>query len=211
MPVQDQPTDFLKRSFFILQQLSFDVAHHEVQPAIQPNRCRHCHQTLPVAGEKDHNRSCPRTRLRLFTILRCKSMRHPPEGFCASSRSRAQQSGKRKVTGILSVPTSPHPNPTVPPCTIPHHRSPGPGTFDRRDLLKVGSLSISASVLPGLANDAAATPVHEPTGKAKSVIYLWMGGGVTHIDSFDPKPEAPEQIRGTLSTISTSLSRRTIL
>jgi len=32
-----------------------------------------------------------------------------------------------------------------------------------------------------------------------------MGGGVTHIDSFDPKPESPEEIRGTLSPIATSL------
>jgi hypothetical protein len=32
-----------------------------------------------------------------------------------------------------------------------------------------------------------------------------MGGGVTHIDSFDPKPDAPEEIRGTLSTIATSI------
>lgn len=32
-----------------------------------------------------------------------------------------------------------------------------------------------------------------------------MGGGVTHIDSFDPKPEAAEEIRGTLSPIDTAL------
>jgi hypothetical protein len=32
-----------------------------------------------------------------------------------------------------------------------------------------------------------------------------MGGGVTHIDSFDPKPDAPEEIRGTLTDIATKL------
>jgi hypothetical protein len=32
-----------------------------------------------------------------------------------------------------------------------------------------------------------------------------MAGGVTHIDSFDPKPDAPEEIRGTLRTIATSV------
>ncbi|MCA9203749.1 MAG: DUF1501 domain-containing protein, partial [Planctomycetales bacterium] len=41
--------------------------------------------------------------------------------------------------------------------------------------------------------------------KAQSVIFLWMAGGVTHIDSFDPKPNAPIEVRGTLETISTSL------
>ena len=76
----------------------------------------------------------------------------------------------------------------------------------RRDLLKVGPLALSASVLPGLltgtANGAFAP---SPNAKAKSVIFLWMGGGVTHIDSLDPKPEAPEQIRGTLSAIPTAI------
>ena len=76
----------------------------------------------------------------------------------------------------------------------------------RRDLLKVGPLALSASVMPGLLGGTARgefTP--NPTAKAKSVIFLWMGGGVTHIDSLDPKPEAPEQIRGTLSAIPTAL------
>ena len=77
-----------------------------------------------------------------------------------------------------------------------------PPLFNRRDVLRVGSLSVGASVVPGL--DLAAAPF-EPAGSAKSVIYLWLGGGVTHIDSFDPKPEAPEEIRGELTAISTRL------
>ena len=79
----------------------------------------------------------------------------------------------------------------------------------RRNLLKIGSLSLSAAALPGLFRprvaSAAADPPLATNGKARSVIFLWMGGGVTHIDSFDPKPEAPEEIRGTLSPIATSL------
>lgn len=79
----------------------------------------------------------------------------------------------------------------------------------RRNLLKIGSLSLSAAALPGLIRAPAAQAASEPptaaNGKARSVIFLWMGGGVTHLESFDPKPEAPEEIRGTLSTIATSL------
>ncbi|MFN7682426.1 MAG: DUF1501 domain-containing protein, partial [Planctomyces sp.] len=45
-----------------------------------------------------------------------------------------------------------------------------------------------------------------PAASADSVIFLWMGGGVSHIDSFDPKPQAPQEIRGTLSAISTALA-----
>ena len=71
----------------------------------------------------------------------------------------------------------------------------------RRDLLRIGSISVAAGLLPAQWNAVAATR----PGKVESVIYLWMGGGVTHIDSLDPKPEAPEQVRGTLSAINTSL------
>lgn len=75
----------------------------------------------------------------------------------------------------------------------------------RRDMLKVGPLALSAAVWPhwGHAADAAFTPAS--TTKAKSIIYLWMGGGVTHLDSLDPKPEAPVEIRGQLGAISTAL------
>src|SRR5687768_16888329 len=82
---------------------------------------------------------------------------------------------------------------------------PGP-TLDRRHLLRIGSLAISSAALPGLAAakgeeaDGASTKA-----TADRVILLWMGGGVTHIDSFDPKPDAPEPVRGTIHAINTSL------
>lgn len=82
----------------------------------------------------------------------------------------------------------------------------------RRDLLKVGSVSFAGSVASALQNPvSAADESHQQSepielhGKAKQVLFLWMGGGVTHIDSFDPKPDAPETIRGTLGAISTAL------
>src|SRR5689334_18708521 len=67
----------------------------------------------------------------------------------------------------------------------------------RRDLLRAAGVGVAASALPF----AKATR----PARAKSVILLWMAGGVTHIDSFDPKPDAPEEIRGTLDTIQTTL------
>ena len=72
--------------------------------------------------------------------------------------------------------------------------------IDRRNLLRIGSLGLAATALPAIS----ATPAVS-LGKAKSVIFLWMAGGVTHIDSFDPKPQAPVEIRGTLTDISTRL------
>ena len=75
---------------------------------------------------------------------------------------------------------------------------------NRRVLLEVGALSLSTSVLPQSVLGANRS-VAETAGRARSVIFLWMGGGFTHIDSFDPKPEAPEEIRGELTAISTNL------
>src|SRR5262245_46488950 len=73
------------------------------------------------------------------------------------------------------------------------------GLFTRRDVLRVGAAGIAAAALP-----VAGAATTRPT-KARSVIVLWMAGGVTHHDSFDPKPDAPEEIRGSLTTITTAL------
>jgi hypothetical protein len=75
----------------------------------------------------------------------------------------------------------------------------------RRDVLKVGPLAISASIWPGLNAQAKAEDAATSSASARSVILLWMAGGVTHHDSLDPKPEAPEEIRGTLAPIATAL------
>jgi hypothetical protein len=61
----------------------------------------------------------------------------------------------------------------------------------RRDFLKLTSTGVSAFALSGLLNAANRTSVspqlhHKP--RAKSVIFLYMSGGVSHVDSFDPKP-----------------------
>lgn len=79
----------------------------------------------------------------------------------------------------------------------------GPAAFSRRDALKIGALSISGQLLPELSPAVAAAALR--SGQADSVIYLWMGGGVPHLDSFDPKPDAPEEIRGTLTDIATNV------
>ena len=79
------------------------------------------------------------------------------------------------------------------------------GSISRRDVLRVGSISLSTGLLPALGVQASPGIRKEHPGPAKSVIFLWMGGGVTHHESFDPKPEAPEEIRGTLSPIATKL------
>src|SRR5258708_5513757 len=79
----------------------------------------------------------------------------------------------------------------------------GSQVFSRRDLFRLGGLGIGATLLPAAISAASATG---PSGSARSIILLWLAGGVTHIDSFDPKPDSPEEIRGTLQPIQTALA-----
>lgn len=51
----------------------------------------------------------------------------------------------------------------------------------------------------------AAEVIAKSNGKAKNVIYLYMAGGMTHIDTFDPKPDAPSEYRGPIKSISTNV------
>ena len=77
----------------------------------------------------------------------------------------------------------------------------------RRELLRAGSLAAlvagSGGLRPPLAQ-ARETPALR-RGPAKAVILIDLFGGPSHIDTFDPKPDAPEGIRGEFGTISTAL------
>ena len=75
------------------------------------------------------------------------------------------------------------------------HSGPGMG---RRDFLRVGALGATGLTLTDWFRLKAHAETQEP--KAKSVIQLWMGGGPTHLDTFDPKPEAGEDYCGPLKS-----------
>ncbi|MEX0677635.1 MAG: DUF1501 domain-containing protein [Pirellulales bacterium] len=84
-----------------------------------------------------------------------------------------------------------------------------------RDLVRVGSrrwfLQTGLAGLAGvtladtlrLSTRAAAT-TGAPAGR-KAVILFWLSGGPSHIDMWDPKPAAPQEIRGPYRTIATSV------
>jgi hypothetical protein len=76
--------------------------------------------------------------------------------------------------------------------------------LSRRTILKTVPLSVFGASLSGLSWLHAAP--RSPAARAKSVILIYAGGGISHHDSFDPKPDAPAQIHGELSTISTAQS-----
>jgi hypothetical protein len=83
------------------------------------------------------------------------------------------------------------------------------GILDRRELLRIGGLSLAGLSLPLLLQPAARAstrPAGRSFGKAKNCILLYLSGGPAQLDTFDPKPDAPEDIRGEFRTIATSLT-----
>jgi hypothetical protein len=76
--------------------------------------------------------------------------------------------------------------------------------ISRREMLRIGALGTFGLSLPGvLRAENAAKAAGKNHADAKSVILLWMQGGPSHIDTFDPKPEAPSEIRGEFGTVKT--------
>ena len=86
----------------------------------------------------------------------------------------------------------------------------------RREWLCVGGLSALGVSLPTLlrAGDNPQRPAPAPKlvsdlgttfGRAKNVIYLWLQGGPPQHETFDPKPDAPAEIRGPFKPIATNI------
>src|SRR5262249_25584624 len=73
----------------------------------------------------------------------------------------------------------------------------------RRTFLSVGGLSAFGLTLPAYLKARAEQPA--ATARAKKCILLWMQGGPSHHDSFDPKPDAPAEVRGEFGTVPTTL------
>ncbi len=73
----------------------------------------------------------------------------------------------------------------------------------RRWFLQTGLAGIGGLTLPRLlqAREAAGTS----SSARKSVILFWLSGGPSHIDMWDPKPDAPAEVRGPYSTIATKV------
>src|SRR5947199_3268668 len=70
----------------------------------------------------------------------------------------------------------------------------------RRDLLRAGSL---AALTAGLRPTVATAESRASSAPAKAVILIDLFGGPSHIDTFDPKPDAPKEVSGEFGTIAT--------
>lgn len=72
----------------------------------------------------------------------------------------------------------------------------------RREFLRFGLSAFGSLSLPALYNlRASAAPAKERERTA--IILVWLRGGGSHLDTYDPKPDAPSEYRGPFSTIAT--------
>lgn len=81
----------------------------------------------------------------------------------------------------------------------------------RRRLVQLGGLGLLGLGLPRLLRDTSAAAADDGAGKygagrsPKSCIFIVQYGGAPHLDTLDPKPDAPPEIRGLYRPISTSV------
>lgn len=75
----------------------------------------------------------------------------------------------------------------------------------RRWFLQTGLAGMAGLSLPGLLRQQAKAQEAGQARSKKSVILFWLSGGPSHLDMWDPKPDAPSEIRGPFGSIPTKL------
>src|SRR5262245_39117059 len=83
------------------------------------------------------------------------------------------------------------------------------GSLTRREWLQIGGCSLLGLNLPTFLRQEARADQSSSGGKgwakAKSVIFVFLQGGPPHLDLWDPKPDAPENIRGPFKKIQSNV------
>jgi hypothetical protein len=77
--------------------------------------------------------------------------------------------------------------------------------ISRRDALRVGTLAPLGLSLTDYLSLSSAQAAGAGKARARSVLLVYLGGGLSHHDSFDLKPDAPEEIRGKYKPIASAL------
>jgi hypothetical protein len=84
---------------------------------------------------------------------------------------------------------------------VQSRRNPDCDGQSRRDFLKIGALGATGVLLPDLLRARAA---NSPT-RNTSVVWLWLGGGPTHVETFDPKMSAPSEYRSVTGAVQSNV------
>ncbi|MBI5761417.1 MAG: DUF1501 domain-containing protein [Planctomycetales bacterium] len=77
--------------------------------------------------------------------------------------------------------------------------------FLQAGMAGLGAVAAGAGGFGSTLSQAAEAVAARPQGDRKAVILFWLSGGPSHIDMWDPKPDAPSEIRGPFATIPTKL------
>ena len=78
------------------------------------------------------------------------------------------------------------------------------GPFSRRSFLQMGALGVGGLGLSDVMRARAAAG-HVTAAPDTSVIFIWLAGGPSHLETYDMKPDAPEEYRGQFRPISTNV------
>src|SRR5437762_1445910 len=89
----------------------------------------------------------------------------------------------------------------------------GPGVrlcdgISRREVIQVGTLGLTGLALPHVLaarEESSAQKSPADGGKAKSCILLFLMGGPPQHSTWDPKPEAPAEVRGEIGPLATNV------
>jgi uncharacterized protein (DUF1501 family) len=74
----------------------------------------------------------------------------------------------------------------------------------RREILRAGLAAFGSLSLPGLLRLRAAAPA-QASRERTAVIVVWLRGGCSHLDTYDPKPDAPSEYRGPFAAVATKV------
>jgi uncharacterized protein (DUF1501 family) len=77
----------------------------------------------------------------------------------------------------------------------------------RRDFLKVGTLGLTGLTLGGLLRGRAAAAAEGRSPRDTAVVWLWLQGGPSHIETFDPNMDAPAEFRSMVGAVKTTIPR----
>jgi hypothetical protein len=78
------------------------------------------------------------------------------------------------------------------------------GPLKRREFLRIGLSGFAALSFPGLLQLRAQTSPKAASPKT-AVILVWLRGGASHLETYDPKPDAPSEFRGVFGAIPTKV------
>jgi hypothetical protein len=76
----------------------------------------------------------------------------------------------------------------------------------RRDFLQIGAVGATGLALPTLLQNRALAARSANFVRDKSVVFLFLAGGPSQYESFDPRQSAPFEIRGVTGEVQTNLA-----